>query len=142
MFDIGFPELLVIFAIALIVIGPSKLPDLARALGRGYAEFKRATNELKETFEQDDTVKEIKNEFNSAQNEILYGRSKAVNTPKDAAQKAQAAQAKPSNAGSSEDAGNSVNDEAFDDSKSKSVEEAQEAEPVEPLVENSKDAGR
>ena len=70
MFGIGFPELLLIMAIALIVVGPSKLPDLARALGRGYAEFKRATNELKETFEQDETVREIKNEFQSAQHQI------------------------------------------------------------------------
>jgi Tat protein translocase TatB subunit len=75
MFGIGFPELLVIMAIALIVVGPSKLPDLARALGRGYAEFKRATNELKETFDQDDTVREIKDEFHSAQREILSGKS-------------------------------------------------------------------
>ncbi|NLJ29086.1 MAG: twin-arginine translocase subunit TatB [Deltaproteobacteria bacterium] len=74
MFGIGFPELLVIMAIALIVVGPSKLPDLARALGRGYAEFKRATNELKETFDQDDTVREIKDEFHSAQREILSGK--------------------------------------------------------------------
>ncbi len=73
MFGIGFPELLLIMAIALIVVGPSKLPDLARALGRGYAEFKRATNELKETFEQDDTVREIKNEFHAAQHEVRYG---------------------------------------------------------------------
>jgi len=70
MFGIGFPELLLILAIALVVVGPSKLPDLARALGRGYAEFKKATNELKETFEQDETVKEIKNEFHSAQYQL------------------------------------------------------------------------
>ena len=80
MFGIGFPELLLIMAIALIVVGPSKLPDLARALGRGYAEFKRATNELKETFEQDETVREIKNEFQSAQHQIrtdlAFGQTK------------------------------------------------------------------
>lgn len=70
MFGIGFPELLLILAIALIVVGPSKLPDLARALGRGYAEFRKATNELKETFDQDDTVREIKQEFRSAQHEL------------------------------------------------------------------------
>lgn len=70
MFGIGFEELLVIMGIALIVVGPNKLPDLARAIGRGYAEFKRATNELKETFEQDETVQEIKKEFNSAQLEM------------------------------------------------------------------------
>ena len=73
MFGIGFPELLLIMAVALIVVGPSKLPDLARALGRGYAEFRRATEELKETLEQDDTVREIKQEFHSAQQQVLYG---------------------------------------------------------------------
>ena len=45
MFGIGLPELLVIMAIALIVIGPKKLPDLARALGKGMAEFRKATQE-------------------------------------------------------------------------------------------------
>ena len=51
MFGIGFPELLMIMAIALIVLGPKRLPDIAKALGRGLAEFKRASEELKQTFE-------------------------------------------------------------------------------------------
>jgi Tat protein translocase TatB subunit len=51
MFGIGFPELLLIMAIALIVLGPKRLPDLAKALGRGFSEFKRTTDELKQTFE-------------------------------------------------------------------------------------------
>lgn len=70
MFGIGFPELLLILVIALIVVGPSKLPDLARSLGRGYAEFRKATNELKSTFEQDETVRELKQEFRTAQHDI------------------------------------------------------------------------
>jgi len=45
----GMTEMLIIGAIALIVIGPAKLPDLARALGRGLTEFKRATNDFKST---------------------------------------------------------------------------------------------
>ena len=53
MFGIGFPELLLIAVIALVVIGPKRLPDLARALGRGFAEFRRATDELKRTFEEE-----------------------------------------------------------------------------------------
>ncbi|MCM2264932.1 MAG: Sec-independent protein translocase protein TatB [Desulfuromonadales bacterium] len=53
MFGIGFPELLLIAVIALVVIGPKRLPDLARALGRGFAEFRRATDELKQTFEDE-----------------------------------------------------------------------------------------
>ena len=48
MFNIGMPELLVILALALVVIGPRKLPELARSLGKGLAEFKRATRELQE----------------------------------------------------------------------------------------------
>ncbi len=47
MFGIGFTELLVIVIIALIFIGPDKLPGLATALGRAYAEFKRAGDEIK-----------------------------------------------------------------------------------------------
>jgi len=51
MFGLGVPELIVIFVIALIVFGPKKLPDLGKALGRGIAEFKRASQEVKETIE-------------------------------------------------------------------------------------------
>jgi Tat protein translocase TatB subunit len=56
MFGIGFPELLLIAVLALVVIGPKRLPDLARALGRGFAEFRRATDELKQTFEEEARV--------------------------------------------------------------------------------------
>jgi len=73
MFDIGFPELLVILVVALLVYGPERLPDLARAMGRGYAEFRKAMNEIKQTFDQDETVREIKHEFHAAQREVLYG---------------------------------------------------------------------
>jgi Tat protein translocase TatB subunit len=45
----GMSEILIILALALIVIGPKKLPDLARALGRGLAEFRRATDDLQRT---------------------------------------------------------------------------------------------
>ena len=52
MFGIGMPELLLILGLALIVLGPKKLPELARALGKGLAEFRRATDELKDEFRQ------------------------------------------------------------------------------------------
>ncbi len=51
MFNIGIPELLIIAAIALIVFGPNKLPELAKAFGRAMREFKKATEEVKESFE-------------------------------------------------------------------------------------------
>jgi len=60
MFGIGMPEMILILAIALIVIGPKKLPDLAKSLGRAMREFKRATSEFKESIEIDDEVKELK----------------------------------------------------------------------------------
>jgi len=51
MFNIGFPELLIILAIALIIFGPNKLPELAKGLGRAMREFRKATEEVKESFE-------------------------------------------------------------------------------------------
>ncbi|MBI5588397.1 MAG: twin-arginine translocase TatA/TatE family subunit [Deltaproteobacteria bacterium] len=52
MFGIGFPELLLILIAALIILGPDKLPDLAKALGRAYSEFKRASEELKKNIDE------------------------------------------------------------------------------------------
>jgi len=51
--SLGLPELIVIFVIALIIFGPRKLPELGRSLGRGIAEFKKATNELQNTLERE-----------------------------------------------------------------------------------------
>ena len=52
MFGIGMPEMLMILAIALIVIGPKKLPDLARSIGRALGEFRRATSDIKESLDE------------------------------------------------------------------------------------------
>lgn len=47
MFGMGMPEILLILALALIVIGPKKLPELARSMGKAFGEFKRATTDFK-----------------------------------------------------------------------------------------------
>ena len=56
--SLGMPELIVIFVIALIVFGPRKLPELGRSLGRGIAEFKKATSELQSSLEEEIRLEE------------------------------------------------------------------------------------
>jgi sec-independent protein translocase protein TatA len=56
--SIGMPELIIIFVIALIIFGPRKLPELGRSLGKSLAEFKRASNELKSTLEEEIRLEE------------------------------------------------------------------------------------
>lgn len=60
MFGLGMQELIVIFVIALLIFGPKKLPELGRSLGRGLAEFKRASEELKEGLAAELSVAEEK----------------------------------------------------------------------------------
>lgn len=54
MFNLGFTEMAVIFVVALLVIGPQKLPELARNLGKSLAEFRRASNDLRRTIMEAD----------------------------------------------------------------------------------------
>jgi sec-independent protein translocase protein TatA len=58
--SIGMPELIIIFVIALIIFGPRKLPELGRSLGKSLAEFKKASNELRSTLEEEIRVEEQK----------------------------------------------------------------------------------
>jgi TatA/E family protein of Tat protein translocase len=51
--SLGMQEIIVIFLIALIVFGPRKLPELGKTIGKGLAEFKKASNELKQTWEDE-----------------------------------------------------------------------------------------
>ena len=62
MFGIGMQELILIAIIALIVVGPKKLPDLAKTLGKGFSEFRKATegvtDDLKQTLQSEDEKKD------------------------------------------------------------------------------------
>jgi TatA/E family protein of Tat protein translocase len=78
MFGIGLPELIVIMVIALIVIGPNKLPDLAKALGRGLAEFRKASQELKESLNLNEDLRAIKKETSETINDFKASIDKAT----------------------------------------------------------------
>ena len=65
MFGIGMQELLLILVIALIILGPKKLPDVAKALGKALNEFKRATSDIKESLDLDNSLNTVKKSFDS-----------------------------------------------------------------------------
>jgi sec-independent protein translocase protein TatA len=58
MWNIGMPEMLIILALALIIFGPRKLPELGRSLGKSLGEFKRASNELRNTLDDEIRLEE------------------------------------------------------------------------------------
>jgi len=80
---IGMPEMLIIGVIALIIFGPRKLPELGKSLGKSIAEFKRASNELKNTLEEEIRTEELNEARKSAQ--IPPAAPVAVSTPAPAA---------------------------------------------------------
>ncbi len=80
MFGIGMTEMVLIAALALIILGPKKLPDLARSLGKGFAEFKRATNDLKSTIDL-----EIKAEDERHNKEVMAKNEQKIPTNADEA---------------------------------------------------------
>jgi sec-independent protein translocase protein TatB len=90
MFGIGVPELLVILVVALIVLGPKRLPDVAKALGKGLAEFRRATSDLTDELRNAHTM--IDREARETERAV---RQRAPAKPAAAAAEAPAAPAAP-----------------------------------------------
>jgi sec-independent protein translocase protein TatA len=77
--SIGMPELILIFIVALLVFGPKKLPEIGKSLGKGLAEFKRASDDLKKTIEQE--IEESKNELSSVKREVVAAANTVAQTP-------------------------------------------------------------
>jgi sec-independent protein translocase protein TatA len=71
--SIGMPELIIIFVIALVIFGPRKLPELGRSLGKSLAEFKRASNELRSTLEEEIRLEDQKTRVEPPRTETAPG---------------------------------------------------------------------
>lgn len=70
MFGVGGPELLIICVVALVVIGPKKLPEMLRSLGKGVAEFKRVGNDVKSTLDEEVTKAETESRKREVDEEL------------------------------------------------------------------------
>ena len=80
--SLGFPELMIIMVIALIIFGPRKLPELGRSLGKSLGEFKKASNELKSTLEEEIRMEEFKEERKKIEAEQTSALSVNDSAPK------------------------------------------------------------
>jgi TatA/E family protein of Tat protein translocase len=77
--SIGMPELILIFVVALLVFGPRKLPEIGKSIGKGLAEFKRASEDLKKTIEQE--IEEGKSEVSAVRREAVSAADAIARTP-------------------------------------------------------------
>jgi Tat protein translocase TatB subunit len=81
MFGIGMPELLVIAVIALLVVGPKKLPEVAKALGKGLSEFRKVTESATDTIKDTLKTDELKKDLDGLKDSLLYGKGEEKEDP-------------------------------------------------------------
>jgi len=90
MFGMGMPEIMLILAVALIVIGPKKLPGLAKSIGRAMGEFKNATRDFKRSIDLEDDLRDVKDSFDNLKDIPTYDpdieayKREAAKQPEDA----------------------------------------------------------
>ena len=70
MFGIGMPEFLLILVVALVVLGPKRLPELARSLGRGLAELKKTTGDLKQNIDFGDDLNKVQKDLQEVKSDL------------------------------------------------------------------------
>ena len=80
--SLGMPEIVVIFIIALIIFGPRKLPELGKTIGKGLAEFKKASNELKQTWEDEVRLDKEKDSINEIIDDVKKDASLTIDDMK------------------------------------------------------------
>jgi sec-independent protein translocase protein TatB len=131
MFGIGSTELIVILVVALIVIGPAKLPEMAKSLGKALGEFRRVSTDVKRTIEMEAEQADQKSRTDQAKKE-LFPEQKASQAPQ-AAQTPQASQEAPKPPAAPAEVAAQAADESAEPRNQEPVAEAADA-PVESVA--------
>ncbi len=81
MFGIGMQEMILILAVALIVVGPKRLPEIAKVLGKAMGEFRKATTELKESIDPDHSLSDVKKAFSEMNQTVTHTVYESMHAP-------------------------------------------------------------
>jgi len=81
MFGIGMQEMLLILAVALIVVGPKRLPEIAKVLGKAMGEFRKATTELKQSIDPDHSLGDVRKAFSEMNQTVTHTVYESMQAP-------------------------------------------------------------